>query len=156
MKTYELCRLSSPNTGVYEDQLTIFDETTILWQAAKVVSTWPNWIHPIIQNNLDSGKPFDLVYACIAPGMWPAVYEYDDRGKLCFVINNGERIPTLLPNWNHGGAYYAEGVEFHKGDQENWRGSKACFTGQPSRWNEIVSFVRLNETVMLVLRHDGM
>jgi hypothetical protein len=72
---------------------------------------------------------------------------------LCIVLDG--KPPTILPNSNHGGAYYAENVLVHKGDSLEWRGSAACITISPDVYDSLFALLPVGTVLNVAVIHNG-
>jgi hypothetical protein len=124
-KIIDIIRRTTPEDSTYGDDLSLMEGGVELWRGP--CSTHPNPFQPATK------KPWYDVYAQIAEGVfgWQFNPAHPKFGRCC-LINGGAAIPTVNPNANHRGKYYATEVFLHAGDSETWRGSKACLTIPPS------------------------
>lgn len=102
-------------------------------------------------------RPWDSCFACIAPGVYDAVYTWDNhkpKSRLCFVINVGKEIPAVLPNANHEYRCVITSAEVHAGfaednpdtpQNEDNPGSEACCTIRGTQWQLITRHFKIGE-----------
>jgi hypothetical protein len=137
---------SDPFFG-YSDPCTLIDETGKNIEKVEGRSS-PNGFR------LSDRSPWDACFACIAPGMYDAVYTWDARGKLCFIVNGGKEIPGVLPNSNHEYRCVVSSAEVHAGyaednpatpRNEDNPGSMACCTIKPTQWQTITKHFKIGE-----------
>jgi hypothetical protein len=107
------------------------------------------------------GKIWDLCYGMLALGIFRAKYQKDNSGRLCFVINDGNEVPAVLPNPNHDYRHVVTKAECHCGyreddpttpQNEDLAGSAACLVIRPSHWGRITQHVVEGEEVIIEIR----
>jgi hypothetical protein len=137
---------SDPPFG-YSDPCTLLDGEGYALEKVDGRST-PNGFR------LSDHKPWDACFSCIAPGTYDAVYMFDSRGKLCFIINEGKEIPAVLPNANHEYRCVVSSAEVHAGyaednpatpQNEDNPGSMACCTIKKTQWQLITKHFKIGE-----------
>ena len=146
MKTIDFIEHSTPENPPfgYGDNVAVFDGGEQLFIGA--CSVQPN------AYALADKKPWPDVFAKVAPGALQGVTVEDDKFGMCIAINNRNFVPTVNPNYNHAGAYMANGVLIHKGHSVTCRGSKACLTIHPDRWVEFIALFETGEKVKINIR----
>jgi hypothetical protein len=145
MKTLDIIRRSTPEERAYLDSILLIEDGNELWTG--LGSACPNPYQPSTE------KPWHDVYAMIAPGEYEAVCCNRKKHFKCLALTG--RIPTINPNVNHGGEYFAEGILVHCGDTEIWRGSAGCITIPPSKWSDFIVLFSFDEAVKIILRKAG-
>jgi len=148
MKTVIFTRRTSPDSQTaYGDTARIEDNGTVLYECP--CSTNPNPTRP------SDGVEWELAYAQVAPGSYEGLFTSNPKFGLCILVNNGDKVPTTNPNENHDGEHYATEVFIHKGQNSDWRGSKACFTIPPEYHVEFFGCFEPGETIKIELIERG-
>lgn len=126
MKTIEFTRKSTPTSPAigYGDAVKVYDGMDVIYEGPG--STCPNPFRP------RDKEPWEKVYAMISPGTYEGRVMNHERFGKCILLENGNAIETVNPNFNHNGRYVAYGIFIHVGGKgskdQGWRGSKACLT----------------------------
>ena len=131
LKDIIIDRHAMPEVLGYPDKITVIgDDSLILYH--DVCRSGPNPFRP------SDRKPWRDVYALVAPGelTWEW-YDSPSRGP-CLLLNNGGKIPTVNPNFNHDNLNVASWVEIHAGQASGWPGSTACVTIPLVGWSAFI------------------
>ena len=150
VKLLSFLRCRPPSWPGYPDPATLYDIDQVILEIVNGRSTC-NATNPNIPI---PGNVWDLSYTTIAPGIYDAVYQYDDStpSRLCFVLNGGLEVPTVLPAFLHGWRSVASSVECHCGETDIWPGSKACLTIQTSQWPRITQHFTVGEKLKIEVK----
>lgn len=154
IKLLSFTRTQPPSINGYNDPCVLFDEN---FKEVVIVAgrTSPNPFRP------SDKKPWDQAYGLIDLGTYPAVYDYDASGRLCFIINEGKEIPSAIPNSNHDNRCVITSAEVHCGFKEDdpstpanedWSGSAACCTIRPSDWAKIMKYFKPGDQLRVEIR----
>jgi hypothetical protein len=147
MKTIDIIRKGTPESGAYEDTVAVIENGNELYTGA--FSTEPN------PYQATTFTMWEDVYCRIAEGTfgWQLIPKHLKYGR-CILINGGAAIPTLNPNAKHDRKYIATEIFIHRGDSAAWRGSKGCFTVPPDHADKFFNIFADNETGKLILRKE--
>ena len=146
---------SDPPMG-YSDPCQLIDETGETIERVDGRSTPDGF-------RLSDHKPWDACFGCAAPGIYDAIYTWDNSKKprLCFVINGGKEIPAVLPNANHEYRCVVSSAEVHAGYaednpatplNEDNPGSTACCTIKKTQWPKITCHFRIGEKLKVEIK----
>lgn len=105
----------------------------------------------------DGGGYWNLSYGLIATGEYKyRCLKHDKFGK-CLIINEGEEIPSEVPNPKHGGKKIIAETFVHRAVDASWPGSAGCFTVQPSWWDAFIGQFHINDMgkLTLIARGEG-
>lgn len=78
-------------------------------------------------------------YPTVRSGIYPySVGLHQDTYK-AIRVNSGNPVPTTAPNPNNKDQLsQAEGINVHKGQKSDWRGSAGCFTIKREQWDDFI------------------
>jgi hypothetical protein len=150
-KAVILTRYHMPDNPVlgYDDDYEILEDNTPLRTGH--CRTCPNAFMPKHPektwfNNYALVAPFTGTFKCVVT---------EKFGKCLSVNNNGE-VPTINPDKNNGGKFFAKGIACHSGGikshNPNWPGSKGCFTFHPKEWSAFIACFEVGETGIFILQ----
>lgn len=149
-------RYSKPEDPGFPDSVKIIDDTNgmEIFKLSPWFGTNPNPINPT------TGKKWKDCYAQLAAGKMTYICRVTEKHGKCLVLNVTRAFPaggpcgTTNSNKNpetlHPGASEAYCCQIHRGfrggEENPWRGSEACQTVAPEKWDEFISHFELNET----------
>ena len=147
VKLLSFLRCRPPSVLGFPDPVTLFDEQQRILESVEGRSTCnPSNPHP------DEPPAWDLIYTVVASGVYDAEFNYDAGGRLCFIINGGQEVPTVLPAFKHGWRSVADSIECHCSDTEDWPGSMACLTIRKSQWPRITQHFIIGEKLKIEIK----
>jgi hypothetical protein len=148
VKLLSFVRCRPPSVPGFPDPVVFYDIDQTVLETAEGRST----CNPKNPKNGEASE-WDLKYAVVAPGVYNAEYNYDAGGRLCFIINGGHDIPTILPAARHSWKSFADGIECHCSDTEVWPGSAGCLTIRKSQWPRITQHCIIGEKIKIEIKN---
>jgi hypothetical protein len=149
MKKLIMYRRSTPEKLGYPDKYVLFDS-----DSSHPIDSGECGTNPKPCRKRDK-KPWDSVFAQIAPGTYPFTCDLTHHHKPCLVVNNGKQVTTTNSNVNHDWDYYATDILVHKGDNQHNRGSTGCCTIEPSKWDKFIGQFKDSEKGTITIKTDS-
>jgi hypothetical protein len=140
---FVITRTSTPSQPGFMDLGELYNNEIKIWSGP--CSSCPNSVQP------ESGQVWDLAYAILDFGDYPGKVINDNGHGMCIELNNLGNVNTLLPNSNHGHAYFATEVLVHKGSSMTWRGSKCCCTIQPDVYPSLFALLPVGSSCTVTI-----
>lgn len=139
-----------PSVPGYPDKVAIFDDAdTVIFHAP--TSCCPNHRGPRKAGYTGADTPWDKLYGWLACGEYEYLCcEHNKYGK-CLILNLGNRVPSRVPNPQHDGEMYLEGVFVHAGYDKELRGSMGCLTLPKELFGAFMSCFELGDTGKLAV-----
>ena len=151
MKTLTYLRSSTPENPAigYGDHWQLVENGNTI--AGGHCSTCPNPYRP------SDRTTWQKAYALVDVGEYTFLCNDHPHFGKCLFINDGGKVPTVNPNTNHEGQYYATGIFVHYSRintyNNKWRGSAGCFTHSREEWQSFIDNFKIGERGKLILKN---
>jgi hypothetical protein len=138
---------SSPDVLGYKDRITVLkDDRELLYHG-----DWRGTPNPY-KPKTDPRVPWQNAYPWVADGEYSWAWYPSPKHGPCLLLENGDAVPTRLPNPEQGGKNFAKWIELHPGESDWWPGSAGCLTGPPADWPKFIVLFKEGDTGLITIR----